>query len=91
MLLSPTGAIGVCEHAMEHGLAVTIIEGGFWLNPAFEARLDCIWWGETPPVSRKVAIENNAHARKFVELESKTHSAFILTTAPFDQVIPRAP
>ena len=82
MKLSPQAALNVCRSAASHGLVVARIEGGFWHNPGFEARYDCIWDGADPPLSVQAAIVNNNAAVKFVESESQMHDAFIITAPP---------
>lgn len=82
MRLSPDAARDVCLQAAEHGLVVARIEGGFWLNPGFESRLDCIWDGADPPLSRADAHLNNLEAAAFIDEKAHNHSAFILTAPP---------
>ena len=75
-------AVEVCLEAIRHGLIVARIEGGLWRNPGFEARLDCIWNGADPPVESSAAIRNNREAADFIQSESRTHDAFVLTAPP---------
>ena len=82
MKLSPLAALNVCRTAANHGLIVARIEGGIWHDPGFEARYDSIWDGADPPLGVEVAVVNNNAAAEFVEGQSQTHSAFILTTPP---------
>lgn len=82
MKLSPQAALDVCRSAASHGLVVARVEGGFWQDPGFEARYDCIWDGADPPLGIQAAIANNNAAAAFVESKGQTHSAFILTTPP---------
>ena len=84
MKLTPTAAIGVCKEAAGRGLVVARIEGGIWHNPGFEARFDCIWDGSDPPINRQQAELNNLRAAEFVQSESTTHGAFILTVPPLE-------
>ena len=80
MKLRPAAAFEVCEQAFKHGLLVVRVEGGIWHEPGFEARIDCIWDGLTPPIADREAEENNRRAAKFVQEEQFAHSAFIITT-----------
>ena len=82
MRLSPQAAIGVCARAAAEGLVVARIEGGIWLNPGFESRLDCIWDGADPPLTEAAAHTNNLLAAKFIQDQAGVHSAFILTAPP---------
>lgn len=85
MKLSPATAQGVCEQALRDGLLVVRIEGGIWHHPGFEARIDCIWDGLTPPTSRDEAEKNNKKAENFIKQEQLNHDAFIITTMPIVQ------
>lgn len=82
MRLSPEAAIGVCERAASEGVVVSRIEGGIWLNPGFESRLDCIWDGADPPLTQASAHTNNLLALEFIQTQAAAHSAFILTAPP---------
>jgi hypothetical protein len=84
MWLTREAAIEVCLVAIERDLLVMKIEGGFWLNPYFEARVDCIWDGYNPPNSRQRTIENNFDAAQFIRDEPPEHDLFVITTARFD-------
>lgn len=90
MILSPSAAEGVCTSALAKGQLVTVVEGGIWRDPQFEARLDCIWWGSLPPLSWSEAKENNELAKKFITSETPMHSAFIVTTVSVNDVAPAA-
>jgi len=79
MRLSPQAAIGVCERAAAFGLVVARVEGGIWLSPLFESRVDCIWDGADPPLEEAAAHANNTLAAKFIRDQADVHSAFILT------------
>ena len=82
MRLSPKAAVAVCERAAPQGLIVARIEGGIWLDPGFESRLDCIWDGADPPLSQSEAHANNLKAAEFIQEQAVVHSAFILTAPP---------
>lgn len=82
MRLSPGAAIGVCERAASEGVLVARIEGGIWLGPGFESRLDCIWDGADPPLAQAAAHANNLLALEFIQIQAAVHSAFILTAPP---------
>jgi hypothetical protein len=86
VVLTSDAAIRACNMAADEGRVVSRIEGGLWRNPGFEARLDCIWQGVSPPVPKDRAIENNLKAAKFIQDEARIHDAFILT-APFLDVV----
>lgn len=79
MKLTPLAAADACEIASERGALVVRVEGGIWHAPGFEARVDCIWDGEDPPLSDSQVRENNREAANFIRSESASHSAFILT------------
>ncbi|MDF2077559.1 hypothetical protein P2Q70_23480 [Pseudomonas mendocina] len=66
MRLSPEAAIGVCERAASEGVVVSRIEGGIWLNPGFESRLDCIWDGADPPLAQAAAHTNRGKGDRFI-------------------------
>lgn len=79
MKLTSDAAIEVCESAVESGLVIARVEGGIWHFPGFEARLDCIWDGVSPPVEYEVAEINNIAAADFIRGERTVHDAFIIT------------
>lgn len=66
MRLSRETAIELCESAIDYDILIWKIEGGIFHNPKFEARLDAIWDGVDPPISKEEAIENNNFAVKFL-------------------------
>ena len=82
MLLTPSAGIAVCNTALQRCFLIGKIEGGIFNKPRFEARLDCIWDGLSPPVSMAQAEENNSKARRFIEMEAERHNAFVITTLP---------
>lgn len=79
MKLTPLAAADACEIASERGALVVRVEGGIWHAPGFEARVDCIWDGEDPPLADSQVRENNREAANFIRSESASHSAFVLT------------
>lgn len=79
MRLTRSAAIEVCARAASHMRIVARIEGGVWLDPYFEARGDCIWDGESPPVPKKVAEQNNIAARSFILEAAEDIDVFIIT------------
>lgn len=79
MKLTPDAARDVCEHAVESGFVIARVEGGIWHFPGFEARLDCIWDGVSPPVDFYGARRNNIAAADFIREERAVHDAFIIT------------
>lgn len=79
MKLTPDAALDVCECAAVSGLVIARVEGGIWHFPGFEARLDCIWDGISPPVNFDVAERNNTVAADFIRTERAVHDAFIIT------------
>jgi Colicin-E5 Imm protein len=82
MFLTTEAAKDVCRKALRRGLLITRIEGGIWHNPGFEARVDCIWDGVSPPASHEQADKNNTRALDFVTREAALHDAFVVTAAP---------
>ena len=86
MKLSSEAAVQVCEQAANYGLVVSRVEGGIWHFPGFEARIDCIWDGDDPPVDAARAKTNNAVAANFIRSESVVHDAFIITAPRFDDM-----
>jgi Colicin-E5 Imm protein len=88
--LSTSAAIAVCEQAADHGLLILGIEGGFWLNPGFEARHDSLWSGKSDVLDQTQLRDNNMEAASFVkEAAASTPkgnlpapNVFILTTKP---------
>lgn len=83
MRLSRTAAMNVCQQAAAKGVLIIRVEGGRWLAPGFEARLDGIWEGESVPVSAEEASRNNERARAFIQSRPSMFDAFILTTEDF--------
>ena len=81
MKLDAYAAQNVCIEAIKYELVVVKIEGGIWHTPWFEARLDCIWNGIDPPISKSKAIINNAKALDMIYKESECDT-FIITVAP---------
>lgn len=79
MRLSPDAAIEVCRDAAHRGFVIVRVEGGIWLNPGFESRLDCIWDGVDPPLDTAAAHANNLLAAQFIESRRDIHDVFILT------------
>lgn len=79
MKLTPIAAANACEIASERGFVVVRVEGGIWHAPGFEARIDCIWDGDLPPLCDSQVRESNREAANFIRSESASHSAFILT------------
>jgi hypothetical protein len=84
MRLTPPAAIDVCLQAAQHELIVFRIEGGFWLNPGFESRLDCIWESADPPMDVPRAEANGRNAAEFIREMSDEHDVFIITTVPLE-------
>lgn len=82
MMLRRSAAIQVCREAVDEGLVVVKIEGGFWQPQRFEARLDGIWDGLDPPLDQVSARENNFHAESYINSRREAFNAFIITTAP---------
>lgn len=82
MKLSSEAAKTVCRLSAERGLVVSRIEGGFWNEQGFEARLDCIWDGMDPPIDRLAAATSNDNAAQFILTMSPSHNAFLLTAPP---------
>lgn len=80
--LTPKAAAEACARATEFGFLVVRVEGGKWHAPGFEARADCIWDGIDPPCEAEQSHENSRRAAAFIEMEARTHQAFILTVAP---------
>jgi hypothetical protein len=88
MKLSATAAYNLCQEVSHRDILIIRIEGGIWSPGRFEARLDCIWDGLDPPVTRAEAIENNNDAAEFVRIESTMvrqdsapYNAFIFTVS----------
>jgi hypothetical protein len=82
MRLAPAAAMEVRARSAERGFAVARIEGGLWREPFFESRLDCIWDGAAPPLSREEAHANNLEALAYIQSQASVHGAFILTAPP---------
>ncbi len=79
MKLSPDAAIKVCEEATHRDLLIGKIEGGISHSHGFEARLDCIWDGQIPPLDSASLQINNQEAADFINLEREQHDAFVIT------------
>lgn len=82
MMLSSSAAIQVCAMSAGRNLVVFRLEGGFWHNPGFEARRDCIWDGTSPPLSMEAAEENNKAAAAYIRKKSPEHDVFVVSTSP---------
>ena len=82
MRLTTEAALDVCARAAGYDLIVVRIEGGIWHFPGIEARLDCIWDGYDPPISREGAEENNRLGADYIRLKSKVYDVFIIMAAP---------
>lgn len=82
MKLTGDSAIEVCLQAAGHGLVVARVEGGIWHAPGFEARVDCIWDGQSPPLDDSAAHHNNLRAAEFIAGERSVHTAFVITAPP---------
>lgn len=80
MKLTAQAAKDVCLQAIDYGILIGKIEGGFWRASRFEARLDCIWDGVSAPVSLEEARHQNLKAAAFVDSWAIQHNAFIITT-----------
>jgi hypothetical protein len=85
MKLSRETAIAVCLDAAGQGLLVLGIEGGIWSDGTFEARLDAVWDGANPPVTKDDASENNRAAADFIRSQPQSYNAFIITALPLTQ------
>jgi len=70
MKLSAKAAYDLCQEASRRDILVMCVEGGIWSPGRFGARLDCIWDGLDPPVTREEAIENNNEAAAFIREQS---------------------
>ena len=70
MKLTKEAAIAVVEQCEAENRAVSIVEGGIWQDPGFEARLDAIWHSgfDKKPVGQSLS-ENNAAALGFLAAE----------------------
>ncbi len=79
MKLSPDAAIKVCKEATHADLLIGKIEGGISHSHGFEARLDCIWDGQIPPLDCASLRINNQDAADFINLEKEQHDTFVIT------------
>lgn len=85
MLLTRKAAIDVCRMAATRGFLVFRWEGGIWHSPGFEARLDAIWDGLSPPVDLETAKRNNERAAKMIEAEPANYDTFIISATFVDR------
>jgi hypothetical protein len=90
MKLTSSAALDVCLQAVAHHLVVLGVEGGIHDATGFEARLDCIWDGLSPPLDEAGADQNNLSAAQFIREKSAAHNAFIITVAPLNGPAPSA-
>ena len=68
MKLTRPVAVAVVKQCQDHSLAVSMVEGGIWHNPGFEARLDAIWHSEFDHMPTESAIYgNNAKAAAYLK------------------------
>lgn len=72
--LSGITAIAACEQAAKQGFSIGRIEGGHWLNPGFESRLDSIWTNKAAPVSQDDVHEDNLKAAEFISEKMRNSS-----------------
>ncbi|WP_422649918.1 colicin immunity protein [Cupriavidus sp. H18C1] len=79
--LSTAAAVAGFEKAIEYGLVIARVEGGIWHEPGFEARIDCIWDGDEPPVAPNAARRNNRLAAEVVRSEGAVHDVFVITAS----------
>lgn len=91
MKLSRGAAIEVCLRAASQGLILVKIEGGIWRDGTFEARLDAIWDGEDPPITKNEADRNNVRAAAFIKSTDSAYNAFIVTSASIRGYAHRTP
>jgi Colicin-E5 Imm protein len=82
MKLSRDAATDLCRYAADHGLVLAKVEGGIFQDGSFEARLDAIWDGADPPITRDDAHKNNLSAASFIQSSDKEYNAFIITSSP---------
>ena len=90
--LTGSAAIAACEQAANHNLSIGRIEGGLWLNPGFEERLDSIWTRAKASSIDEIA-RNNLNGADFIRSEirripeglSEPANAFILTASPIGE------
>lgn len=85
MKLTVTAANAVCEQAARRGLVIYRVEGGIWHPTGFEARVDCIWDGEFPPIDYHKAEANNLRAATFISSEREVHDVFVLSAKAFGE------
>lgn len=81
MKLTPDAAVSVCNESTKIGATVSIVEGGLWHSPGFEARLDCIWHGLYKEMDKQKVMENNLKAVEFINDNKDSHNAFVVTTS----------
>lgn len=85
MRLTTSAAEAVCEQAARRGLVIYRVEGGIWHPDGFEARIDCIWDGEFPPIDYHEAEANNLRAATFISSERGVHDVFVLSAKAFGE------
>ncbi len=67
MKLTKDAAAVTIDQCTQKDIAVSIIEGGIWREPGFEARLDAIWHSDFDTKPELAAIEsNNSKALAFI-------------------------
>ena len=81
MKLAKPAACEVIATCSKRGIGISIVEGGIWHEPGFEARLDAIWHSEFDRAEAVADVTaNNLLARRFVdELPGKYDTAIIST------------
>ena len=71
ILLSGPAAAEACRLAADAGLSIGRIEGGFWLNPGFESRMDSIWDTRRYAASMEEARDWNLSGARFIESQMR--------------------
>jgi hypothetical protein len=79
MKLSREAAIAVCHDAARQGLVILKVEGGIWADGTFEARLNAVWDGAEPPITKNDVSANNHAAANFIRSQPPSYNAFIIT------------
>lgn len=79
MKLALQASLDVANRCTKEGIAISIVEGGIWHNPGFEARLDAIWHSKFDVMPEKVAA-NNEDAIQFIRDFDDAYDTAIIST-----------
>lgn len=80
MLFSRDAAIKLCQLCIDNELIVSRVEAGIWHQEQskFEPRIDGVWDGVSPPVTKDIVYDNNIRALNNIKFEQINYDVFVL-------------